>query len=173
MQEDESGRDILNGIIDREIEKHPHNQALIEAFRPVIVSRNQILETLAWEEGVALPFDEARFRGGIPVMVQAVSLPGDSPWTAAARALIPAVRTGFPALDHDLARLAEALESGKISISDYMQAGLADQKEIMAGWSQTLSIAAAAIAFVLDQTSRIIFEKWARSMGVRIKDIPW
>ena len=73
--------DTMVGIIDRELERHPHNCALIEAFRPVLMARKDLLQRMRFREMDSFTCDEARFRGGVSVLGQCNLFHQDDPWT--------------------------------------------------------------------------------------------
>lgn len=74
------GIETLGGIIDRAIEKNSHNQGLINAFRPVVLERNRLLEEMTLGKIDFSNFDNIRFHGGIPLIRQQAFFPNDT-WT--------------------------------------------------------------------------------------------
>ena len=173
MKDESEKIGTLDGIIDREIERHPHNSALIEAFRPVIIGRMRILERLQLGEAGPFVLDELRFRGGVPVIGQRSLFQKDDPWKDVVLALIPAIKEGFPALSDDLGRLEDALRANKIAVYDAFKAGQDNGEDIINTWAASLSISASTIGLVLHQVSRIILEKRAGVIAELLPDGGW
>ena len=170
----ESGSiETLREIIDREEERHPHNTALLEAFRPLILGRRRILEELPSGKVNPIAFDEARFRSGVPVMMQQDLFWEDDPWKEVVRVVIPAIKEGFPDVSDDLSRMEGSLEEGNMALYDYFKSHQNDSDEVLAGWAESLCVSASLLDFVLHQVARVILEKRAASLAILLKDIPW
>lgn len=163
----------LPEIIEREMERHPHNRALLEAFRPVIMQRNLVLDRLGRGGGAPFVLDEIRFRGGVPVMEQHHLFQRDDPWTDIALAVISAMKEGMPSLGSDLGNLEKALQEEKIAVYDYFQGNNQEREKVIDDWAGLLSVSAPVMAFTLNQVSRIVLEKRAEAMEESLKDIPW
>lgn len=163
----------LNAIIDREIERHPHNQALLEAFRPVLIERTSVLEKLQPMETVSIVPDEVRFRSGVPIMSQQQLFKAHDPCDDIALAMMPALQKSFPKLNDDLASMEVALRGGKMVLFDFFKANPQVGEVIMDAWAKSFFISVSAIGFVLRQVSRVILEKKARGLADLIKDVSW
>ncbi|OPY13399.1 MAG: formate dehydrogenase accessory protein FdhE [Syntrophus sp. PtaB.Bin138] len=174
MMKDRSGSiRRFEEIIDREVERHPHNQPLLEAFRPLILTRNRLLEELELEENPPFQIDEIRFQGGVPAIEQHPLLLESDPWEDLVRSLIPAFQKGFPDLKEDLDRLEKALSEGVLALSDYFTRKRDGQQNLLSTWGGTLSIAAPRIGFILNSASRIVLEKRALKIAERIQGLKW
>jgi len=163
----------LGEIVDREIERHPHSQNLLEAFRPVILERNRILQKVRLKETVSSEIDVVRFQGGIPVIGQYPLFQEDDPWEDIVHTIIPAAREGFPNLSNDLKLFDSVLQEGKVLLYDYFKRNQDEQQDLLHTWAETISIATAGIGFVLNQASRIILEKRAGDIAELIKGLVW
>lgn len=171
---DESGtRERLEEILDRESDRHPSSQPLLEAFRPVILARHRLLESLRLAETDPRTFDTLRFQGGIPVIGQVTLLRENDPWQEIVRAMIPAVREGFPQLSDEMERFDHALAEGKIALADYFIGDPEKQQDLLSTWAESLSVPGQGIFFVLNQAARIVLEMRAREMGELINDLTW
>jgi len=170
--EDETLR-ILNGIIDREIERHPHNRALIEAFRPVLVERKRLLGRMKAGEGETFAWDETRFRGGVPLGAQWPLFREDDPWEEISLAMIAALAEGFPDLAADLGRLKNALREKKLDVYDYFKIGREEGKALVAAWCASHAISAGALGLLLSQVSRVVLEKRAAGLAERLAKVAW
>jgi FdhE protein len=164
---------ILEEIFDREIERHPHSQPLLEAFRPLILMRNRLLDELQLEENAPIMIDEIGFQGGVPVIEQHPLLQENDPWEDLVRALIPALQEGFPDLSEDLGRFAQALSQGNFVLSEYFKRNSEGQQDLLSNWAGALSIAAPRIGFLLEQAARIVLGKRARNMAEQVQDLRW
>ncbi|MDD5168111.1 MAG: formate dehydrogenase accessory protein FdhE [Syntrophales bacterium] len=165
--------ETLKEIMDREIQRHPHNRALLDAFRPLIIARGRMVESLRLGKAKPLIFDETRFRGGIPIIGQHPLFQADDPWEEIVRGVLPAVKEGFPELADDLGRLESVLREGKMILFDFFKAGPQEGEEIIAAWAEASSVPAPVIGFVLHQIARIVLEKRAKGLAELLNDIPW
>ncbi|ABC76027.1 formate dehydrogenase accessory protein FdhE [Syntrophus aciditrophicus] len=163
----------LEDIIDREMERHPHSQPLLQAFRHVILARNRILEGLQLAESEPLVLDDIRFQGGVPVIAQYPLIREDDPWKDIVQAMIPAVQEGFPDLREDLDRLGNALQADDFDLYDYFRRNSEEQQDLLSIWAGTISIAAERIGFILNQASRIVLEKRAGDIAEQIEALHW
>ena len=170
--EDEPLR-ILNGIIDREIERHPHNRALIEAFRPVLIARKRLLGRLDAGEAEPFAWDEARFRGGVSLGAQHPLFREDDPWEEIARAMLAALAEGFPDLAADLGRLKDALVQKKLDLYGCLKAGREEGKARAEAWCASHSISAGALGLLLSQVSRVLLEKRAADGAEWLAKAAW
>ncbi len=173
MKDESWTRERLEEILDRESDRHPSSQPLLEAFRPVILARHRLMEGLQLPETAPLTVDTLRFQGGIPVIGQIPLLREEDPWKEIVRAMIPAVREGFPDLSDDLERFDHALAEGKIALADYFTGNPDAQQDLLSTWAESLSFDGQRIVFVLNQAIRIVLEKRAREIAERIKDLTW
>jgi len=173
MKKESCTMERLEEIIDREIERHPASQPLLEAFRPVMLARYRLLEGLPLEETVTTEIDAIRFRGGIPVIGQVPLFREADPWQDIARGLIPAVQEGFPDLAGDMTRLDSALAEGKLALHDYFGGDEEVRQDLLATWAESVSVAEAGIVLVLNQAARIVLEKRATTIREHVKDLTW
>ncbi len=161
----------IEKLMDDAVEKNPHCKDIINAFRPVIVERYRLVEKLALQNTDAPKIDKRKFKGGIPVIRQAMLFRQDDPWEGIALSLIPAMKQGFPALQDDLERLEVLVKNRNISIYHYFKSYPADGDTIVAGWASEFNINAAAVALLLRTITRIILER--RSQHIEWKGDTW
>ena len=151
--------EILKEIIIRDITRHPCNKALLEAFQPVFIERNRIREDLQLEKMQTFILDEDRFRGGVPLCGQHSLFHQNDPWQEILLAMIPAVKAGFPTLQEDMNRLAEAVQGAKVNVYDFFRVGQNAKERTMQAWSETIAIRTSGIVLILHQVARIVLEK--------------
>ena len=161
----------IEKLMDDITEKNPHSKDIVNAFRPVILERYRLVGKLALRDMDALKVDKRKFKGGVPVIRQAVLFRDDDPWEEIALSLIPAMKRGFPALQDDLEKLEEIIKKENISIYDYFKSYPADGDTIVAGWASEFNINAAAVALLLKTITRIILE--TRSQLIQWKGGNW
>lgn len=111
----------LKELIDREIGKHPHNEPLLKAFRPVWEERERLLvRGLEALDNLPVP-DILRLNAGMPVMKQIETPLPEGTCRKVALALISFLKEGFPTLERDLDRLESGLQEGTLSFSSLGQ----------------------------------------------------
>ncbi|MCX5857873.1 MAG: formate dehydrogenase accessory protein FdhE [Deltaproteobacteria bacterium] len=165
--------ETLNGIMDREIEKNPHSRGLIDAFRPVIIERNRLLDEIAPVKIDFSTFDKIRFQGGVPLIRQQNLFPPDDPLKEMADRMVPAMKEGFPGLRDDLDRLQEAWKKGRLVLDDYFRAFPDHGDAVIDRWAADLHAKPQGFALMMHQLSRIVLEKRAQDAADRIKGIDW
>ncbi len=173
MSEPSGNTGRLEEIIDREMDRHPHSQPLLEAFRPLFLARNRLLEDLELGEDVPFKIDEIRFQGGVPVIEQHPLLQENDPGDDLVRAIIPALQEGFPDLRGDLENFEKALSEGKVVLSEYFLRNRDGQENLLSAWAEILSIAAPRIGFVLNSAARVVLEKRAKDIAEQIQGLKW
>ena len=165
--------ETLQRVIDREIEKNPHNQELINAFRPVMIARAHLLENVKLNQTAPASFDEIRFQGGIPLIRQQRLLFPEDPWEEMAADMIPAMKEGFPAIVDDMDRLLASREKIQGLACDYLGVLPDPDEDVIDRWAADLQVGSEGIALLMRQLIRIILEKRSQDAAKRIKDIEW
>lgn len=165
--------ETLQGIMDRVIEKNPHNQVLIDAFRPVMIARARLLEKMTLKKASLSAIDEIRFQGGVPLIRQQQLLSPEDPWEEMAASMIPAIKEGFPGIRDDMDRLQASREKIKGLVCGYIEAFPDHGEGVIDRWAADLQARPEGIALLLHQLIRIILEKRSQDAAKRIKDIGW
>ncbi|MFH1080105.1 MAG: formate dehydrogenase accessory protein FdhE [Pseudomonadota bacterium] len=165
--------ETLQGVMDREIEKNPHNRELINAFRPVMIAKARLLEKMTLKKADLSAVDEIRFQGGVPLIRQQQLLSPEDPWEEMAAGIIPAMKKGFPGIKDDMDRLLSSRENIKGLVCDYIGVFPDHGEGVIDRWAADLQISPQSIALLLHQLIRIILEKRSQDAAERIKDIGW
>lgn len=162
----------LQKIIDRAIEKNPHNSNTIKAFSPIFVSRSQIMKRIKLKKVESFQFDEMKFRQGIPVIRQASLFRKDDPWEEILAKLLESAKNTFPNLQKDWEALESAVKNGKISVDDYFRA-IPETEGILNDWAANIHVLPAAINIILKQLARIILEARVKDFAEIIEGLNW
>lgn len=165
--------ETLQAIIDREMERHPHNRNLLEAFRSVLIERRRILEELQLPPVESFCLDKIRFQGGVTVMGQCRLFREDDPWEGLATAIIPAVAQGFPRLAGDLKDIETVLHEHKLILYNYFQGDEKVREATLQSWRDSYGISPVAVAFVLRQVARIVLEKRKDDLTESLTSAEW
>jgi len=158
-------------LMDDIIQKHPHSQEIVNAFRPVILERCRLAETIKIKNTDSLKIDRKKLRKGVPVIRQATLFHQDDPWEEIAVSLIPALKRGFPALYNDLEKMEAVIKNGNMRPYDYFESYPDNGENIVNGWVLKFNIGAPSITLLLKSTARIILEK--RSQFIRLEANDW
>jgi len=164
---------LIEDIIDREIDRHPHNRNLLAAFRPLMVARRRIQEHLQLSNPAPIRLDDTRLRGGAPVIKQGRLFSEDDPFDDLAAALIPPIVEGFPDLREDLQRFSGLLRKKKISLAGYFRGSEDARRAALQFWSDTYAVPQAWMVFVLRQIARIILEKRRAVLAEQLANAGW
>jgi FdhE protein len=173
MNSEDDRVETLQRVIDREIEKNPHNRELINAFRPVMMARVRLLDKMTLKTAGRPAFDEIRFQGGVPLIRQQQLLSPEDPWEDMAARMIPAMKEGFPGIRDDMDRLLASRKKIKGLACDYIGVFPDHGEDVIDRWAADLQAAPQSIALLLRQLIRIILEKRSQDAAERIKDIEW
>jgi len=165
--------ETLQRVIDREIEKNPHNRELINAFRPVMIVRARLLEKVKLNQTAPASFDEIRFQEGVPLIRQQQLLSPQDPWEDMAAGMIPAMKEGFPGIRDNMDRLLSSRKKIKGLVCDYIGVFPDHGESVIDRWAADLQADPQSIALLLHQLIRIILEKRSRDAADLIKDIEW
>ena len=148
----------------------PALRPVLDAFVPLFIAQAEARERAA---GLHAPWPENavdRLYEGVPVLA-ACGFGELAPYfAAAARAVLPAMEKGFPAIAARLSALGQDIAQGKFAAADAVQAAFADEADGSAGVG---GADAAAISFVSRMVLRPLLARQAAEVAARIKDVPW
>lgn len=161
----------IEKLMDDVIEKNPHTKDILYAFRPVILERYRLADTLELKNTDSPKIDERKLKEGVPVIRQTILFHQDDPWAEIALFMIPAAKKGFPALQGDVEKLEVLIKNGTISLYDYFKSYPANGENIIGGWESEFGINGTAIAVLLNVITRVILEK--RSQHIEWKGDNW
>jgi FdhE protein len=159
-------------IMDRAIEKNPHNRDIINAFSPILIKRNKIMERIKLEKIKSFHFDEMKFRQGVPVIRQESLFRKDDPWKDIFLEIMRSVKETFPNLQKDWERLESAVSNGTIAVDDYFRA-IPETEGIVIDWAAKIQVSPATISIILRQLASIILETRVKDIAEVIKGVDW
>jgi len=163
----------LEMMIDRIIGKNPHSKEIINAFRPVMVERNRLVETLDLSPGDPGGMDGTRLKSGVPLIKQAALFHSEDPWEGIALSLIPAFKQGFPDLQDDLDTLQGCIKNKTIDLYDYFKGPADDGEKIIEGWSARLNIRVLSFRLFFRTVMWVILHKRARNLAGYLRESEW
>ncbi len=159
-------------IMERAIEKNPHNSNVIKAFSPIFIVRNQLMENLRLKKMDSFCFDEVKFRQGVPLIKQGSLFQKDDPWKDIVVELVKSAKGAFPNLRKDWECIESAAVNGNISIDDYLRA-VPETEGVVNDWAAKVQASPAAVNIVLRQLARIILEARLKDIAKVIQGIDW
>lgn len=151
----------------------PHSRELIEAFLPIMVARERLLERLGQSRRAPVAVDGVRFLVGVSLAAQQNLYDREDPWQEVALAVVSAVREGFPGLRADMERLEAALGSGRVAPYDGLVSDAREAQAAVAAWAEALPMAPRRIGFVLGQIKRVILHRRRRENEASLKTAAW
>ena len=165
--------DALRSILDREIEKNPHNRELIESFRPLLIARARLLEKIKLEKAVLSAMDKTRFESGVPLIRQQQLLSPEDPWEKMTSCMIPALKEGFPGIRDDMDRLQASGEKIEGLVREYLEAFPDHCETVIKRRAAGLLVGTQGISLLLRHLTRIILEKRSQEAARGIKGLDW
>jgi len=163
--------------IDRQIgeamEKYPHSQNILRAFREILLERNRLVEDNACM-GVDLSrVDRIRLQAGVSVSRQAALFHPDEPWKQMALSVIPSVRSGLPSLAEDLSKIEEGVRGGSLEPRDYFPAFPELDEQILENWANVLNIRQETLQLLMICMLRPALEMKAKEIVRLLGDFTW
>lgn len=162
----------LTQLFDDALKAYPHNQAIIEAFRPMVLESRR-LSVVPSSEGVEIAtLDEERFKAGEPLSSQMDLLAG-ARWDALSVALIPAISEGLPALKPDLAKLTNYLREHANALAQAMAVPVDKRPAHIEQMSSCAGIDPLTLVFVLQGVERALLAGSARAWADLLEGFAW
>jgi FdhE protein len=165
--------DALRSVIDREIEKNPHNRELLCAFRPLLIGRIRLLESIKLGKIELTAIDKTLFQSGVPLIRQQRLLSPDDPWEETAACLVPILKDGFPGIRDDMDRLHASPEKLTGLVREYREAFPDCGEAVIERWAADLQVNPQGISLLLGHLTRIVLEKRSLAASEMIKGIEW
>lgn len=166
----------LSGLekqIGEMIEKNPHSQNILCAFKAILFKRKNLAEKRICMSVDVSNIDKIRLQGGVPVSRQTALIHPDEPWKEIALAMIPSVTSGFPALTEDLKNIEAGIRDGHVNLKDYFTSFPDLDEEIVQNWTTTLKIWPVSLHLLLISILRPVLEMKARDVVVKLGDFSW
>jgi len=173
MENSDDRINTLKEDMDRLLAEKPHLKALIDAFRPVIITQNVLQEKMAGNRVTTLSPDKLKSMGGIPLIKEHSLFPPDDPWQDVAFSVTPAIREGFPHLAEDMDRLTELFRQSPEKLNDYFLRSESPDESKIYEWAANIQVQPAALAFLINTIKRIILAGWAKGMAEEIVALSW
>ena len=161
----------LESQIENVMERNPQSRNILQAFQPILRETLRLAEEIICREIDVTAISKARLQGGVPVIRQTALLLPDDPWEEIARAMIPAIIRGFPALQKELSTLQKGIDDGTIRLADYFQ--MQNRQEIAEHWAKTFAVRLEVIDFLLNTAAKPVLEKRRRAIKEQLEASGW
>lgn len=163
----------LENIMDDAIRINPHAADIINAFRPIILKREQLVDTILLDGDKAFTFDESRFKQGVPLFEQNSYFDEDDPFESVCISLIPALKKGFPKLNPVWENLRIQIENKSIRLLEYFLRDPSDRDVLTRQWADQIDSEPQIIYFIANMVTRTILKKRAQNWETLIKGFDW
>ena len=155
------------------LEKHPHSQNIISAFKMILLEKEHLIDAGICMNVEVSQVDTVRLQGGVPISRQTALLHPDEPWNEIALAMITSIAIGFPTLTEELKKVEDAVNSGGVQLKDYFTPFPDLDEEMVWNWATTLEIRSEPLHLLLMSTLRPVLEMKARDIVAQLGDVPW
>ncbi len=160
--------------MDRLLARRGHLAPLIEAFRPLLLVREQILSGLPWDsEVIPLRVDPLSFHDGIPLIGHCGLFSPADPGRELGLEVAAAIGSGFPKWEQDMKALAKALRDGRVDLFTLFSSAMPSDEEHLQALARKLRIAPAIFAFFLQMARRIVLARRARDAASLLARLAW
>lgn len=163
----------LDKILTAATISYPHSAGILNAYRPLIISRTRLIDALDLKEGEPPALDKDLFKKGVPLFGQNSFFREDDPFETTARSLLPALKEGFSGQSGVWDKFAELLDAKEIGLYDFFKSFPLDGDEVISRWAGMLGTSTEVIGFLAGAVARVILEKKARDGANLIKDLEW
>jgi FdhE protein len=164
---------LLEEIMEKASRDNPHTGNVLAAFKPLIVAKAFLMESLALDNGMSLNFDESLFAQGVCLLGQNDFAPTDDACGIIALSMLPAIMEGFPHLSADLEKIATALEKKRINLSDCLTSMHDEGGKLIGTWAQEEGVSGQSLGLTVRVTGRVYLERAARTWAGLISDFTW
>jgi FdhE protein len=161
----------LDRQIENVMERNPQSRNILQAFEPILQETLRLANDIVCTDIEISAIDKARLEGGVPVIRQTAVLLPEDPWEEIARAMIPAIIRGFPALRKELLILQKGIDDGMIRLADYYRAQ--NGQEILDRWAAAFAVRREVIDFLLTAVAKPLLEKRRRAINEHLEASGW
>lgn len=155
------------------IKNNPHSENIINAFMPVLVAGERLIEEGDWAGINMTDIHAEQLTRGVPAIKQTpLFLPGD-PMNETAPAMLAALRSGFPHLQDDLTRIEQGISAGRIDLDNYFHADESRQEEVVSGWADRERIGQESLRLFLRTVARTVLKRRACDIAEVIRRVDW
>lgn len=161
----------LERMLEDAATEYPHNRDIIVAFRPLLVERRRLVESLPSAED-ACALDEALYASGTPLMQQ-TDLLGNVDWDHLALSLIPPLSEGFATIKDDLKNLDAFLAAHAGSLNALMSRPVSERQAAIAQLAAQAQVDPQVLGFVFENATRIILENRDRAWAALLEGFAW
>jgi FdhE protein len=162
----------LEKMIEDLSAKKPHSEPIVTAFRPVIIEKNRMMESLQLKPVDTKNLNRAKINEGVPVIKQ-IALFEDVPLEDIALSMIPALKAGFQALREDLERLQTALYTESINLPDFFKTYPEGGETILINWSKTWNMQSEILPVLLRTVTWIVLHRRAKEITQYLDKSNW
>ncbi|HNY66981.1 MAG TPA: formate dehydrogenase accessory protein FdhE [Deltaproteobacteria bacterium] len=155
------------------MDRNPHSSCIISAFRPLIIARTRLVDSLELPGNEEFTLDKARFKDGVPLARQSGYFREDDPFESVAISLMPALKAGFPDQVTTWERLTGLIDSREIRLYDFFQAYPSGGEEIIEEWAKLIDADVRIVGFLARSVAKTILERRALDWAGLIKDLEW
>jgi len=162
----------MEGVINDMINRSPHSEGIIKAFKPLLMVRERLTGELLLEPVDHSRINREKLRKGIPCTGQVPFFLQGDPWDIMGLEVAGAVRQGFPYLADDAAMLENGIRSGIVlykAFSDFPKS----IEQAVEKWSGAMNVKPQLVGLVLGAVARIILQAKTNGLGERIAAMGW
>lgn len=165
--------EAMQHSMDQIIERTPHVENLLNAFRPILLEKGRLLQLMQENRPTFTP-DAIKFQRGIALIQQFQLLFPDDPWKFIAVSVSRAIYQGFPALQEEMWLLKEQIETGELNCYDFFQDSSAEEGDLqLMTWAVKCSVSTAALGLFLRTVESVILSKRAADMKEILAPMTW
>lgn len=157
--------------IENVLERNPQSRTIVQAFEPILQETLRLADEIECRKIDPAAVDRTRLQGGIPLIRQTALLLPDDPWDRIARAMIPAIIRGFPALAGELQAVQKGIDDGTIHLADGCR--VRDGGAIADRWANSLAVRLSVIVFLWSAVTRPVLEKRRRAAKELLDAAGW
>jgi FdhE protein len=165
--------EAMQHSMDRIIERNPHVENLLNAFRPILLEKDRLLQLMQDHKKTFTP-DTIKFQGGITLIQQFQLIFSDDPWKLIALSVSRAIPQGFPALQEEMRLLEGQIETGELNCYDFFQDSSTKDDDLqLMTWAVKCSVSTAALGLFLRTVESVILSKRAADMKDILAPLTW
>lgn len=163
----------LEKIMETTIRLNPHAKDIISSFKPLILKKEQLVDTILLEGDDTLTFDEALFKQGVPLVEQNAFFHEDDPFAQVCISYFPALKKAFPKLVAVWEILENQILNQSIDMKDLFMQNQQDRDELIKKWAAQVNTEPQIIYFIMNMVIKTILKKRAQNWEALIKEFFW
>lgn len=163
----------MENVINETIGKNPQSKHIIEAFKPLFLTRERLVRELDVKAVDPAVIDAEKLLRGVPCINQTQFFFAADPWEKTGLEVSAAIKKGFPALGEDAVKLANKIRGGAIRLFDAFTDFPSSVEAASALFSNGTDIKPQAAGLLLGTVARIMLESKANALGERLEGAGW